>query len=318
MNRLPAGLIAPLLGCAVMTSACTGPQEPEAHVGYVEADWVYVASPQAGWIIEQPVSEGQNVVAGDILFRLDTQAQEAALAEADARIAQSGAQARNIATGARTAEIKALQARLEEAEARRDKAEADKARILPLVERGLEPKARGDAVRAEAAMAAASVNALTQDIAVARQAARPGEREAADAVTQSAQAARQSAAYQLSQRTVLAGVSGQVEEVFLKTGEFANPGAPVVALLPEGGLKVRFFVPQAQLTQIELGKRIVITADGLTSPVESHVSYISSRAEFTPPVIYSKASRDKLVFLIEAKLPAGSGLKPGLPVEVSW
>jgi HlyD family secretion protein len=43
---------------------------------------------------------------------------------------------------------------------------------------------------------------------------------------------------------------------------------------------------------------------------------VSPRAEFTPPVIYSLQSRDRLVFLIEA-LPANpAGLTPGLPIDV--
>lgn len=319
MNRSNTfGLILVVATSGLALGGCTGTEAPEAHIGYVEADWIYVASPQAGWIVEQPVHEGMDVEAGDILFRLDTQAQEAALAEANARIAQSGAQARNMSTGAREAEIRALQARLDEARARLTKAEADKTRILPLVERGLEPQARGDTVSAEADMAAAAVAALTQDIAVARQAARPAEREAADALTVSAEAARDSAAYRLSQRTVTAAVPGRVEGVFLKTGEYANPGAPIVALLPVDGLKVRFFVPQAQLPEVSLGQPVTIRADGLPASIEATVSYISSTAEYTPPVIYSKGSRDKLVFLVEARVATSTGLKPGLPIEVVW
>lgn len=316
MNRRTAVLPA-LLACLIGLAACSA-GEGAPNIGYVEADWVYVAAPEAGWIVEQPVRAGTTISSGDLLFRLDTTAQEAVLAEAEARMRQSDAQARNIATGARAAEIRALEARLAEAEARLVQARMDHDRIVPLVELGLEPKARGDRVTSDVAMAEAAVEALKQDIAVARQAGRPAEREAADAATASARAAMASAAYRLSQRQVTAGMSARVEEVFLEAGEYATPGAPVLALLPEDGLKIRFFVPQAGLSTIELGEPVRVSADGLDAPLEAHISFISADAEFTPPVIYSRDAREKLVFLVEARVPAASPLKPGLPVEVVW
>lgn len=308
----------PLLATVLVLNACSGADQLDPVIGYVEADWIYVAAPQSGWINSEPFVEGMAISKGDILFALDTTAQEAILAEANARFRQSGAEARNISTGARTAEIKALEARLAEAEARLAKAVMDKERLLPLVERGLEPKTRGDTVLAEADMATASVEALKQDIVVARQAARPAAREAADAATQTAKAVIDTAAYQLSQRTIVSGVSGRLEEVFLRTGEYATAGAPVVAILPDDGLKVRFFVHQADLSGIAIGETVSVRADGLATPLDGVVSYISDTAEFTPPVIYSKDARGKLVFLVEARVPGGSGLKPGLPTEVSW
>jgi HlyD family secretion protein len=48
------------------------------------------------------------------------------------------------------------------------------------------------------------------------------------------------------------------------------------------------------------------------------VTFISTRAEFTPPVIYSRENRAKLVFLVEARPPTpATVLRPGLPVEVT-
>ena len=46
--------------------------------------------------------------------------------------------------------------------------------------------------------------------------------------------------------------------------------------------------------------------------------YVSSQAEFTPPVIYSRESRAKLVFMVEARPVAkdATRLKPGQPVDV--
>jgi HlyD family secretion protein len=211
-----------------------------------------------------------------------------------------------------------LQARLREAEARLAGLVADRDRILPLVEAGVETRARGDQIIADVLAAEATTEALRQEIAVARQPGRPAAREAADAATERALAARESAAYRLSQRTVTADMAGRVEEVLLEPGEYATPGQPVLAILPVDGLKIRFFVPQAELPELAIGDSVSVVADGLSAPVTAIISHIASDAEFTPPVIYSRERRDKLVFLVEADLDADDALSPGLPVEVNW
>lgn len=69
---------------------------------------------------------------------------------------------------------------------------------------------------------------------------------------------------------------------------------------------------------MRVGDDVFVSADGLAEPIRARIIYIATDAEFTPPVIYSKDTRGKLVFLIEARLPAGAGFHPGLPIEVRW
>jgi HlyD family secretion protein len=49
------------------------------------------------------------------------------------------------------------------------------------------------------------------------------------------------------------------------------------------------------------------------------VAFLAPQAEFTPPVIYSKDARAKLVFLVEAKPAAELAMRlhPGQPVDVT-
>ncbi|WP_143435230.1 HlyD family secretion protein, partial [Henriciella aquimarina] len=136
--------------------------------------------------------------------------------------------------------------------------------------------------------------------------------------TSSAEAQKRAAAYRLEERSSEAPEGGRIEEIFYRVGEYVTPGQPVVSILPPRGLKVRFFVPEAELPEISIGKTVRVKADGLASPVDASVSFISHDAEFTPPVIYSRDTRGKLVFLIEADLPQEAGFHPGLPVEVDW
>lgn len=300
---------------ASLLAACSGP-EPGVYVGYVEAELIYVSAPQSGWIENASVVEGARVRVGDVLVELDKDQQLARHAEAEAQARRASAQARDLETGARREEIDRLEAQLQEARTQLGLARADRDRQMPLVRSGVASRARGDQVIADYEAALARVKAAEDAIEVARLAGRDAAREAAVAAEASAQSALVEAAWNLSQRTVRARAAGTVEDVFLRTGEFATAGAPVAAILPKDALKVRFFAPQEDLARLALGDAVAVQADGRAEALDAKISFIASEAEFTPPVIYSNAARDKLVFLVEARLPADAGLRPGLPVDV--
>lgn len=298
-------------------SACSMSEDDGELAGYVEAEYVYVAAPQSGWLRETTVIEGKAVARGETLFELEKGLQEAQLADANARTAQAKAQLRDMQTGARPAEIAALEAQLREAEARRVQARAERDRWMPLVAEGNATKARGDQVQAEYRSAVARVEAAEEAIEVAKLEGRTATQEAAEAAVVAAEASMAQAQWHIDERTVNAPLAGTIEDVFHRKGEFVAAGAPVLAILPADAMKVRFFVPQARLTEVSLGSPVNVESDGSEMPIEATVSYIAQEAEFTPPVIYSADSRGKLVFLVEARLPAGSNLRPGLPVDVS-
>jgi HlyD family secretion protein len=109
-----------------------------------------------------------------------------------------------------------------------------------------------------------------------------------------------------------------VHDTLYRSGEFVAAGNPVVVLLPPENLKVRFFVPQEKLPQIKTGGTVSVKADGAARAFSATVNYISTQAEYTPPVIYSRETRAELVFMIEAKFsPADAAeLRPGQPVDV--
>jgi len=96
-------------------------------------------------------------------------------------------------------------------------------------------------------------------------------------------------------------------------------GKPVVSLLPPANIKLRFFVPETLVGSLKTGQRVTANCDGCSAPIAATISYIAPNSEFTPPVIFSKESRAKLVFMIEA-VPAAADatkLKPGQPVDVT-
>jgi len=141
--------------------------------------------------------------------------------------------------------------------------------------------------------------------------------DAATAVLRDAQARLNSSQTRLSRRKVFSPVDGTVQEVYYRPGEMVPAGRPVLALLPPGNIKVRFFVPETALPSIDYGDTIKIRCDGCAGDLTARVSFIAKQSEFTPPVIYSLDERSKLVFLVEALPDRPGALRVGQPVDVS-
>ena len=121
----------------------------------------------------------------------------------------------------------------------------------------------------------------------------------------------------LTRRDVFSPVEGSVQQIYYRPGETVPAMRPVVALLPPGNLKLRFFAPEALLPQIKYGETVAVSCDGCDKVLTAKVTFISRSAEFTPPVIYSLEERAKLVFLIEAKPEHPEKFRVGQPVTVT-
>jgi HlyD family secretion protein len=136
-------------------------------------------------------------------------------------------------------------------------------------------------------------------------------------VLRDAQARLNSSQTRLTRRKVFSPVDGTVQEVYYRPGEMVPAGRPVLALLPPGNIKVRFFVPETSLQTIAYGSTIKIGCDGCANDLIARVSFIAKQSEFTPPVIYSVEERSKLVFLVEALPDRPGALRVGQPVDVA-
>jgi len=114
-----------------------------------------------------------------------------------------------------------------------------------------------------------------------------------------------------------APVDSLVEDTMALPGDFINAGTPIVSLLPPDRVKLRFFVPEGALAGAQTGRVVTFRCDGCPAGLRARVVFVSPRAEYTPPVIYSVGSREKLVYMIEAMpIDPPLRLKPGQPVDV--
>jgi HlyD family secretion protein len=304
----------------VLWAAASGcaPQPGGIYQGYLEGEYVYVAAPLAGQLVQLPVKRGQQVPAGELLFVLEHAAEEAAVAEAEQRLAQAQARLDNLNKGKRPSEIASLEARLAQANAALELAGLELKRQEDLRAQSVVSQDKLDAARAQRNADRALVDSLAADLETARLGGRVDEIRAAAAEVEASQAAVRRARWSLEQKTQRSPTAGPVHDTLYRVGEWVPAGSPVVALLPPGNLKVRFFVAEPELASIRPGQGVSVSRDGAQAPVPATVNYVSTRAEFTPPVIYSREMRAKLTYMIEAAVPADAAgaLHAGQPVEV--
>jgi HlyD family secretion protein len=139
----------------------------------------------------------------------------------------------------------------------------------------------------------------------------------AHAALREVEARLNSAQTRLARRKVFSPATGIIQQIYYRPGEMVSAARPVVSLLPPGNIKIRFFVPEAELPKFSYGEMLRISCDSCADDIRARVSFIAKSAEFTPPVIYSLEERAKLVFLIEARTDMPDKLRVGQPVSVS-
>ncbi|HEX6119704.1 MAG TPA: HlyD family efflux transporter periplasmic adaptor subunit [Dongiaceae bacterium] len=306
-------------GALALLAAVAGCDQPprDGWQGYVEAEYTYVAPLETGRITALEVQRGDQVEAGAPLFALEDDSQLAARDQAVAELQQAEADLADLQKGDRPADLAIIQAQL-------DEARADLALSVPRLERR-QKMVKGDIIGEEELDEAKSqilkdrgnIAEYEARLAEAKLPAREDKIASAEKVVVARQAALADAAWKLSRRQEKAPAAGRIEDVFFRMGETAESGQAVVSLLTPDKLKLRFFVPEPQLSSIAIGQKVGVGCDGCASNLTATISFVARAAEFTPPVIYSLTRREKLVFLVEARPDdLGQPWHPGLPVDI--
>lgn len=308
MILLFAGL---LFGCS---------QEPASFFqGYAEGEYIYISSPLGGTLEKLIVRRGEEVQAGEKLVSLEHGFESAAVAEAEQGLKQVENRLADLSKGQRPSELLAITAQLDRARValaqaqrefdRRQKLYHDKTIALETFDQSRSIKER----------AAAEVGEIEAKLRTAKLGAREDQISAMGAEVAVARERLMQARWRLDQKTLSATKAGYVNDTFYEEGEFVPAAFPVLSLLPPENIKIRFFVPEQVVGTIAVGQRVAVSFDGGSKSFSASISYISPQAEFTPPVIYSRDTRSKLVFMVEA-LPLreeAESFHPGQPVDVS-
>lgn len=318
---MTARKIVGLAALALMTSGVAGCGDggPAEYQGYATADLVYVGAEESGRIASLAVKRGDTVAAGAPLFALDATVYAAERERAAARLERAQAALAKVrAARQQPEEIDVLRARERQAEAALMLSTEELERQRRLRARGVTPVATLDKAESQFRRDRAALEEIREQIRLGRLPARDHDIAVALAEVEAAKAELKSAAERLGRRRVSAPVDAVVQDVLYRPGEVVDAGKPVVVLLPPGNLRFRFYVPETALASLRVGGRVRIACDGCAAELTARVGFVSSEAEYTPPVIFSPEERRKFVYRIEATPEGGArAIKPGQPLTVS-
>lgn len=309
MNRYRA-LAAALLVAALLAAwfLLAGSRRERTLSGYIEGDDLYLSSPVSGTVGSVAAVEGTRVAAGQALFSVDPGTLSAQGEQAQANLSAMHTQIASAEAATRQAE-----AEVTAAQAQAEKARSDLARLQSV--KADDPAAVAgkdlDAARSALRDADARVTAARQAVG-----ARRAQVEAAQAQANEARGGEREVQIRVGQLSPKAPTAGRVDEVFFQPGEWVSANQPVVSLLPDEKVKIRFFVPEQSVARYRPGATIRFSCDSCGGARSAVVRYVSPKPEFTPPIIFSRDSRDRLVFMVEAYPDRPRDLQPGLPVDV--
>jgi len=275
---------------------------PPGWQGYVDADYVRVGPTLGGQLVSVSVHRGDQVEAGAPLFAQDDADDIAAHDQAAASLAEAQDRLTNLQTAGRETEIAQAQADLVDMRATRDRIARDLARNQELLRSGAATRQTVDQQTADLDSAIAHVKASEAKLQQIQQATgRQYEIAAQRSVVAQQRAALAQVEWRLAQRHVASPAAARVADTYALPGEMMQAGAPVVELLPPANVLVRFFIPEATLATIHRDERLAIACDSCAAGLTARISFIAPQPEYTPPVIYSEAAREKLVYLVEAR-----------------
>jgi HlyD family secretion protein len=317
-RRLIAVAVLAGLGIAAFLAARANQGAPAGWQGYVEGELLRIGPEGAGRIVRLAVAAGDRVKAGAELFTVDDTVERAQLAAAEAQLVEASARRDDLrASQSRPEQVAVLKAAVARAEAELEVSRRDLARARSLVADGAATRARLDAAQGAYDRDRAALEEARRQVSAASLGGREAAIAAAEANVAAAEASREEARRRLAKRVVAAPADAPVEDVYFRVGETVAAGQAVLALLPDENRKVRFYVPEPARASIALGNRVRIACDGCAPDLVGTVTFLAHEAEFTPPVIYSRDERAKLVFKVEARLGAAAARLPlGLPVDV--
>lgn len=264
--------------------------------GRIEATQIDIATKLPGRIAEVSVREGDFVEAGQLVARMDTQALEADLRQARARVDE----ARHAAETAR-AVVAQRQGEVEFARNTFERSES-------LVKQGFVSPQKLDADRVALLSATAALSA-----ARAQAVQSSGTIEAAVAATQRIQT-------DIDDSTLKAPRPGRVQYRLAEPGEVLPAGGKVVSMLDLADVYMTVFLPETLAGRLAIGAPARIVLDAAPQYViPAKVSFVAAEAQFTPKTVETTTERQKLTFRVKAAIDPDllrkylTRVKTGLP-----
>lgn len=307
-----------MLVLTLMLTGC-GFSDEKTFQGYVENNLSYMTSPEGGVLETLPYARGAVVSQHNILFVLAKEPESEDVQIAAATLESALATADDLSQGQRPEKLAQIKAQIAQTQAELEYSEKEWLRRKTLIASDAIQINMFDQASRDVNKTTALLEQYQASLKEAELPARRDQIKAAQANVRAADAALKKAQWLLSQKTVKAPENGFVFDTYYQIGEYVPAGMPVVSLMIPYNTKAIFFVPERELSRITLGHIARVHCDNCKDTLTGQVSFISPTAEYTPPLIYSRDNRDKLVYRIEVSFEEAIAktLHPGQPIDVT-
>ncbi len=285
--------------------------------GNIEATEVDLAFRIQGQIEQFSLEEGDRVPKDQVVAQLNTDTLLALEGAAKAAIDGYEAQLAELRRGSRDEEIEMARASLKAAESRLANAMAEYERYLPLFQQGVISASLFDAKKMALKVARADRRNSEQRLQELRIGPRIERIRAAEAQLERARWELKKIRVDLEHTELRSPIDGVLLTKSHEQGEVVLPGATVATAAQIDEVWLKGYVGGRHLGKIKIGQRAEVTTDTYGDKVyPGRVTFIASRAEFTPKNVQTKEERVKLVYRVKVTLPnPEQELKIGMPAE---
>lgn len=314
------GVLPPVVCLVLGLPSCDAwaPAPVAGYQGVIEFEERRLGFTVSGRVLELPVVEGQRVDEGALLAVLDDSVEKAQAPVRLQEVQAAQQQALLVAASSRPEEIRALQARIRAAEALEKQLTDNLAREEELVRGGATALSFVQDLRRELERATAQREELEENLRLLRRGARPEERAAANAQAKARVAEVAALEQRLAQYRLHALSAGEVLRIFVERGEVVGAAAPVISLADTSRPYADVFVPQAEVTALQVGQMVHVRVDGLSSALSGRVEHVSQETEFTPRYLFSEDERPNLVVRVRVQIADEQRrLRAGIPAFIS-
>lgn len=309
------GLVCLLI--SLMATISCSKQKHTLVQGYIEGQFIYLSSSVSGILKLRLIDRGNPVKANQLLFSLDPEPESDNLEQASAKLRQEQESLANLIRGQRSTVLAAIIAQRDQASADLTYASQTLQRYRKLYRVAAISKDQLDQAEADYRAKSQLVSQYQANLAEAKLGSREHLILEQQAAVDAALADVKKNRWQLEQKTAYAPSDGIIFDTFFKAGEYVPAGQAVTALITADNVKLIFFIPEPLRSRLHLGETVDFHCDGCAH-TKATINFLSDRAEYTPPVIYSRESRMKLVYRVECTIPPERALSfhAGQPVDV--
>ncbi|MBI5410274.1 MAG: HlyD family secretion protein [Nitrospirae bacterium] len=279
---------------------------------------VKVASELTGRIEKFFLKEGDWVIEGGLIARLDNRDIQAKLREAERELAVARARLAEAASGARVEEIKRAEASYEAARAEMELAKKNLERTRLLYRQEMIPKATLDERERDFFIADARVREALEEKTLLENGPKKETLKLHEDMVAKAEATVEYYKEVQDKSTIKSPIAGKVIRKFLEEGEMASPENPLVAVANVEKTRINAEVDETDIGRINIGDTAEVICDAYPGRVlKGTVSEISDYAGHRRIKPSSDAKNlDMKIVQVKIELNEKSLLKLGMSVDV--